>query len=1141
MHPTNMDKFKKIIVVLLFNLFLLTNATAAQSSQTTSSTSHALPISSEEAQSLSQAINQSENLTDTEKNTLTLQINQIQSWINSALESEQLLQQHQQEISNTANRTIEIKSSLKKLKEQVKTSQTLTQTGNSIESLSNILNKSENDFDEANQTYLKWDSALNNLQILASDGAKQKEAIGEALNKLPKTTTDATNNQQELKQQVENMVIRSRIALLNSKLDLLQFQLDHMEALTKNAQMERDYWLANKTLQLQIMSHLQSILQEQKTAQAESELEQTVKTQIDTKNPLYSIQAKLIQVQQNKTDLTRQEKQIQQQINAIVASNNTLEADFARDKQIVELEGSRDIVAQVLHKRVDTLSGIRIQKSKAIKINDQLNQAVLAQILLSEQLREATQQPPELLLASLLPANTQLTEQETADLEESALQIQQKYIDAAKELQSLYPGFISKLSELNSVYLKQQKQVQEYTQFLNNHLLWLPNVEVESLFSPVALKASLHWFFAPENYNGLFIDINEVITNQKTNIAIWLLLIVLLSTMRKRFKEKLKQSAAKIISIRTDSLIYTVEAAGITFALTILIPLILIGAATLFNDLSNPAEYTQRLINSLINAGVLIFVLGGLQQVCRPGGLAEKHFHWGISSVKSIYRELKWAIPIGAILIIIIGLNTDSIGPSNRQLIGRLGFIALMAGLFILFYRLWSPNSDIMRMAKNQIQKTTWLQLHFIWFPLLLIIPILLIWSTLSGYYYSSLVLAERLNWTAGMVLIIYMLRELLLRGIYLSERKAHFEERIKQQEALIAAQQENENAPKASSELPNIEEPELNYDKLNNQVKQTVNLGYFLALAAGLWLLWSDIFLALNLINDSTLPLLKSQMVDGVVQQVPLTLADLIQGLVLGAVTLLLAKNLPGILEFTLLKYLPISNAARYAISSLTQYIIAIIGFILIFRALGIEWSNIQWLVAALSVGLGFGLQEIVANFVSGIILLFEQPIRVGDIVTVDGVTGKVSKIRIRATTIVNWDRQELIIPNKQIITGQLINWSLSDPINRVTINVGIAYGSDVNQAMKLILEAAQENPEVLKDPEPSVIFTNFGDNSLELTLRAFSNDLENLIGIKSELRNAINDKLNQAEIVISFPQRDVHLDTSEPLEIKLTRAQKI
>jgi len=1090
-------------------------------------------VSVKEIKSLHQAVIQSETLSEIDKGKLTLQLTQIESWINSANQDLLTLQQHQNDILNLNKREIEIKSVLKNLETELQTTQNLTQTASTISTFPTILNTAQTALDKANQNYLKWDATLNQFQILASDGAQQKIAIEKAMEKLAPIKQDVLiTNQQNLALKIENVTRKSRLQLLDAQLQLLQFQLDNLGILSKHAQIERDFWLSNKTLQLKLVSHIQGIVQTQKTQQAESELEQTVKTLIDTSSPLYPIQAKLIQIQQDKTNLARQEKQIQQKINTTIETNNTLQANYARDKQIIELEGSRDIVAQVLHKRVDTLSTIRIQQSTVLRIKDQLNQAVLAQILLSENLRQATHESPDMLVNQLLPQTPQITALSRQELEDSIIEMQSRYIDAAKELQNLYPGFISKLSELNSVYLQQQQQIQEYTQFLHNHLLWLPNVQAQSLLSIDALRASLEWFFAPQNYNALFADINETINSQRAGIALWLLGIILLLSLRQRFKQSLELSSVKIASIRTDSIIYTLKAFGFTFLLTILVPFIFVGAASLFNDLRTPSEYTQRLTNSLMNAGILTFILGGLQQICRPGGLAEKHLHWSLSTVKSLYKELKWAVPFGALLIIIIGLNTDSVGPSDRQLIGRLGFIALMVGLIILIYRLWSLKSDIMRMVNNQARKNSWAQLHFIWFPLLLLIPAFLIWSTLSGYYYSSLVIAERLNLTAGLLLIIYMFRELLLRSLYLSER-------VKQQETLAAARQNaDDNSQKQTGDLPNIEEPEVNYDKLNNQVRQTLSLGYFLSLVIAVWFLWSDIFLALNLINDSTLPLLKSQVVDGVIQQVPLTLGDLIQGLTIGAVTLLVAKNLPGILEFTLLKYLPISNAARYAVSSLTQYIVAIIGFILIFRALGIEWSNIQWLVAALSVGLGFGLQEIVANFVSGIILLFEQPLRVGDIVTVDGVTGKVSKIRIRATTIVNWDRQELVIPNKQIITGQLINWSLSDPINRIKIDVGIAYGSDVRLAMNLILEAAQENSKVLKDPEPTVIFDSFGDNSLGLVLRGFSDDLENLIIIKSELRNAINDKLNEAGIVVSFPQRDVHLDTSSPLEIYLTKA---
>ncbi len=133
----------------------------------------------------------------------------------------------------------------------------------------------------------------------------------------------------------------------------------------------------------------------------------------------------------------------------------------------------------------------------------------------------------------------------------------------------------------------------------------------------------------------------------------------------------------------------------------------------------------------------------------------------------------------------------------------------------------------------------------------------------------------------------------------------------------------------------------------------------------------------------------------------------------------------------------------ARYALVSLSQYLIVLIGGVWLFRVLGVSWANVQWLVAAISVGLGFGLQEIFANFVSGLIVLFERPIRVGDIVTIGGVSGTVTRIRARATSITDWDRKELIVPNKEFITGQLINWTLSDSVLRVVIKVALSYGA--------------------------------------------------------------------------------------------------
>ena len=159
------------------------------------------------------------------------------------------------------------------------------------------------------------------------------------------------------------------------------------------------------------------------------------------------------------------------------------------------------------------------------------------------------------------------------------------------------------------------------------------------------------------------------------------------------------------------------------------------------------------------------------------------------------------------------------------------------------------------------------------------------------------------------------------------------------------------------------------------------------------------------------------------------------------------------------------------------------------------------------------------------------------GDVVTVDGTTGTESKIRIRATTIVNWERQELVIPNKTFITGQLINWTLSDTVNRIYISVGVSYETDTRLAMRLMHEVAEEHPNIVSDPIHRVSFEGFGDNALTLNMRAFLGNMDTRLQTITEVHQAILDKFRDAGIEIAFPQRDVHLSTSQPLELHWRR----
>jgi potassium efflux system protein len=258
---------------------------------------------------------------------------------------------------------------------------------------------------------------------------------------------------------------------------------------------------------------------------------------------------------------------------------------------------------------------------------------------------------------------------------------------------------------------------------------------------------------------------------------------------------------------------------------------------------------------------------------------------------------------------------------------------------------------------------------------------------------------------------------------------------------------------------------------------------------------------------------------------------------LVIAAVTVALARNLPGLLEVLVLQRLTLAQGSAYAITTLLSYAISGVGIVSALSTLGVSWDKLQWLVAALSVGLGFGLQAIFSNFVSGLIILFERPVRIGDTVTIGNLSGTVSRIRIRATTITDFDRKEIIVPNQTFITGQLINWSLSDTVTRVTIKIGLAYESDLALARKLMLEAARGNPRVLRDPEPSLYFLAISASTFDYELRFHVRELGDRNPAVDELLTAIALSFREHGVDMAFNQLDVFVKNGEGKEIHLAQ----
>ena len=263
-------------------------------------------------------------------------------------------------------------------------------------------------------------------------------------------------------------------------------------------------------------------------------------------------------------------------------------------------------------------------------------------------------------------------------------------------------------------------------------------------------------------------------------------------------------------------------------------------------------------------------------------------------------------------------------------------------------------------------------------------------------------------------------------------------------------------------------------------------------------------------------------------------TLANLILAVVIVVVAWIMTRNLPGLLEVLVLSRLKLRQGSTYAITTMLTYVIVSIGAIASLGMIGVTWNQLQWLAAALTVGLGFGLQEIFANFVSGIILLFERPIRIGDTVTIGTYSGTISKIRIRATTIVDFDRKEVIIPNKAFVTERLINWSLSDTVTRITISLGVAYGSDLEKVKRVLLQAATSNSKVMTDPAPAAYFLSFGASTLDHELRFYVRQIGERTMTSDEVNREIDRLCRENDINIAFNQLEVHLHNNQGDEVQ-------
>jgi potassium efflux system protein len=378
-------------------------------------------------------------------------------------------------------------------------------------------------------------------------------------------------------------------------------------------------------------------------------------------------------------------------------------------------------------------------------------------------------------------------------------------------------------------------------------------------------------------------------------------------------------------------------------------------------------------------------------------------------------------------------------------------------------------------------------------------------------------------------VLAVSVLRGLIARWFLLGERRLALKRLQQKRESEAASAGRTASSGDA---MPEFDGEEVALESVNAQTRRLLRALTVALLALALLWVWSDVLPALARLDEIALWHFASVDAEGRNISEAVTLRAALIGLAVLLLTFIAARNLPGLVEIGLLSRINLDAPTRYAVTSISRYVSVIGGIIVGLGLFGLRWGQLQWMAAALTVGLGFGLQEIFANFVSGLIILFERPFRVGDIITIGEVEGSVTRIRTRATTVLDWDNKEVVVPNKTFITERFVNWTLSDAVTRVILRVGVAYASDPQQVRALLLRIAEAEPMVLKQPPPTCWFLELGDSALNFELRVFVAEVLDRNRVRNALHQRVMTEFREQGIEIAFPQMDLWVRSRGPIE---------
>ncbi|WP_318364120.1 miniconductance mechanosensitive channel MscM [Enterobacter sp.] len=982
--------------------------------------------------------------------------------------------------------------------------------------------------DALNQEILQVSSQLLDKTRLAQQEQERAREISDSLSQLPQQQTDARRQLNEVERRAGTTA--GTTALAQAQLLSAQAESARLKALVD--ELELAQLSANNRQEL---ARMRSELAQKQAAQLDSYL-QALRNQLNSQR-----QREAEQALESTEMLAENSANLPVGIVDQFKINRELSQALNQQAQRMDLVASqqRQATGQTLQVR-QALNTLR-EQSQWLGASNMLGEALRAQVARLPEMPKPQQLDTEMAqlrvhrmryedLLNKQPQLRQIRQVDGQPLTREQSRILDAQLRTQRELlTSLLQGgdtLILELTKLKVSHTQLEDALKEVNEATHRYLFWTSDVSPINLSWPIDIVQDLRRLISLDTFSQLGKATLMMLTTKETLLPLFAALFLVGFSLysRKHFTRFLERSSARVGKVTQDHFWLTLRT--VFWSILVASPLPVLWA-TLGYGLRAAWPYPLAVaIGDGVTATVpMLWAVMICATFARPNGLFITHFAWPRARVARGMRN--YLLCIGLIVPLIMALIMfDNL--NDREFSGSLGRLCFMLICGALAMVTLSLKRAGIPLYVDKTGSSDNMGNHLLW-NLLLSAPLIAMLAAMVGYLATAQALLARLETSVAIWFLLLVVYHIIRRWMLIQRRRLAFD-RAKHRRAEILAQrargEEDPHHTTSTEGLVEVDESEVDLDTISTQSLRLVRSILMLIALLSVIVLWSEIHSAFGFLENISLWDVTST-VQGVESLEPITLGAVLIAILVFIITTQLVRNLPALLELALLQHLDLTPGTGYAITTITKYLLMLFGGLVGFSMIGIEWSKLQWLVAALGVGLGFGLQEIFANFISGLIILFEKPIRIGDTVTIRDLTGSITKINTRATTISDWDRKEIIVPNKAFITEQFINWSLSDSVTRVVLTVPAPADANSEEVTQLLYTAAERCSLVIDNPPPEVFLVDLQQGIQLFELRIYAAEMGHRMPLRHEIHQLILAGFREHGIDMPFPPFQMRLET--------------